>query len=57
MTKDLFEGAFVGAGSTGSQSAARTDFHRRGFEQKAAKETKTNQELGFQFNRSEGPST
>lgn len=28
MTKDLFEGAFVGAGSTGFAVCPRTDFHR-----------------------------
>ena len=49
MTKDLFEGAFVGAGSKDFAVCPRTDFHRRngrGFEQKVAKEAKTDQ-IGF----------
>jgi hypothetical protein len=59
MTKDLFEGAFVGAGSKGFALWPRTDFHRRngrGFEQKVAKEAKTDQKLGFRRDCSASPS-
>jgi hypothetical protein len=41
MTKDLFAGAFVGAGSTGfTVRSANGFFHRKRIEQKVAKETK-----------------